>query len=71
MSGLTTQTLPLIGVALEPRDFALTLYELSTDETLNIAKNLKKKLEYQIKKIYGTKAKDLLKSLQFILDREF
>ena len=44
---------------------------LGYDETLNIAKNLKKKLEYQIKKIYGTKAKDLLKSLQFILDREF
>ena len=44
---------------------------LGYDETLNIAKNLKKKLEYQIKKIYGTKAKDLLNSLKFILDREF
>ena len=39
-------------------------------ESLNIAKNIKKKLDEKIKK-YGTKANDLLESIEFILEREF
>jgi len=43
---------------------------LGFSETLNFAKTLKKKLDQQIKK-YGTKASDLLDSVQFILERKF
>jgi len=43
---------------------------LGYKETINFAKNLKKKLDKQIKK-YGTKADDLLESVEFILKREF
>lgn len=43
---------------------------LGYDETLNFAKNLKKKIDHEIKK-YGTKANDLLDSVQFILERKF
>ena len=44
---------------------------LGYEKTLDIARNLKRKLEYQIKKAYGSRAKNLLDSLTFILDREF
>ena len=43
---------------------------LGYSETLNFAKALKKKLDQQIKK-YGSKANDLLESIEFILTREF
>ena len=43
---------------------------LGYGESLNFAKKLKKKLDQQIKK-YGTKANDLLESIEFILKREF
>ena len=43
---------------------------LGYDESLNFAKNLKKKLIQQIKK-YGIKANDLLESIEFIVKREF
>tara|TARA_B100001123_G_C15140631_1_gene959338 strand:+ start:284 stop:1168 length:885 start_codon:yes stop_codon:yes gene_type:complete len=43
---------------------------LGYKETVNFAKNLKKKINKQIKK-YGTKAGDLLDSVEFILERKF
>tara|TARA_Y100000590_G_scaffold458956_1_gene614791 strand:- start:2992 stop:3876 length:885 start_codon:yes stop_codon:yes gene_type:complete len=43
---------------------------LGYSKTLNFAKNLKKKLDKEIKK-YGIKASDLLESIEFILTREF
>ncbi len=43
---------------------------LGYEETINFAKNLKKKIDQQIKK-YGTKANDLLDSVEFILKRKF
>jgi len=43
---------------------------LGYKETINFAKNLKKKTEQQIKK-YGTKANDLLDSVEFIVKRKF
>ena len=43
---------------------------LGYEETIDFAKSLKKKIDQKIKK-YGTKAKDLLDSVQFILDRKF
>ena len=43
---------------------------LGYKETINFAKNLKKKIDAKIKK-YGTKANDLLESVEFILKREF
>jgi len=43
---------------------------LGYEETINFAKNLKKKIDQQIKK-YGTKANDLLDSVEFILERKF
>ena len=43
---------------------------LGHEETINFAKNLKKKIDQKIKK-YGTKANDLLDSVQFILERKF
>ena len=39
-------------------------------KSLNFAQKLKNKLDRQIKK-YGTKAHDLLESVEFILNREF
>jgi len=43
---------------------------LGYDETTNFAKNLKKKIDQEIKK-YGSKASDLLDSVKFILERKF
>ena len=43
---------------------------LGYEKTINFAKNLKKKIDQQIKK-YGNKANDLLDSVQFILERKF
>ena len=43
---------------------------LGYNESLNFAKNIKKKLDQQIKK-YGNKANDLLKSVEFILKRKY
>ena len=43
---------------------------LGYEETINFAKNLKKKIDQQIKK-YGNKADDLLDSIEFILKRKF
>jgi geranylgeranyl pyrophosphate synthase len=43
---------------------------LGYEETVNLAKILKKKIDEKIKK-YGPKANDLLDSVQFILERKF
>ena len=43
---------------------------LGYEETINFAKNLKKKIDQQIRK-YGTKANDLSDSVEFILKRKF
>ena len=43
---------------------------LGYEETIIFAKNLKKKIDQKIKK-YGSKANDLLDSVQFILERKF
>ena len=43
---------------------------LGYGKSLDFAEHLKKKLDIQIKK-YGTKAKDLLESIEYILRREF
>ena len=43
---------------------------LGYEKTINFVKNLKKKLDQQINK-YGTKANDLLNSIEFIVKREF
>jgi len=43
---------------------------LGYEETVNFAKNLKKKIDQQIKK-YGNKTNDLLDSIEFILKRKF
>jgi len=43
---------------------------LGYKETVNFAENLKKKINLQIKK-YGSKANDLLDSVEFILKRDF
>ncbi len=43
---------------------------LGYEETINFEKNIKKKIDQKIKK-YGTKANDLLDSVQFILERKF
>ena len=43
---------------------------LGYDNSLKIAKNIKKKLDRQLIK-YGSKADDLLESLDFILNRKF
>ena len=43
---------------------------LGYEETMNLAKNLKKKIVLRIKK-YGSKASDLLDSVEFILERKF
>jgi farnesyl diphosphate synthase len=41
------------------------------DKTLIFAKKLKKKISKEIKKEYGYKSNDLVKSVEFILDRKF
>ena len=43
---------------------------LGYEETVNFAKNLKKKIDEEIEK-YGSRNKDLLDSVQFILERKF
>ena len=43
---------------------------LGYEKTILFAKNLKKKIDQQIKK-YGVKSKDLLDSVEFILERKF
>ena len=54
----------------EKKGKATLINLLGYSESLNFAKNVKKKLDQQIKK-YGTKASDLLESVEFILKREF
>ena len=54
----------------EKRGKATLVNLLGYEETINFAKNLKKKINQQIKK-YGSKANDLLDSVEFILDRKF
>ena len=43
---------------------------LGYEEAINFAKSLKKKIDKKIKK-YGSKADDLLNSVEFILERKF
>ena len=43
---------------------------LGYEETMNFTKNLKKKIDQQIRK-YGSKANDLLDSVEFLLERKF
>ena len=54
----------------EKKGKATLIHLLGYEETINFAKNLKKKIDQKIKK-YGTKANDLLDSVQFILERKF
>ena len=54
----------------EKKGKATLINLLGYEETINIAKKLKKKIDQKIKK-YGTKANDLLDSVQFILERKF
>ena len=54
----------------EKKGKATLINLLGYEETMNFSKNLKKKIDQQIKK-YGTKANDLLDSVEFILKREF
>ena len=54
----------------EKKDKATLINLLGYEETINIAKKLKKKIDQKIKK-YGTKANDLLDSVEFILERKF
>tara|TARA_Y100000310_G_scaffold277693_1_gene295634 strand:- start:2199 stop:2840 length:642 start_codon:yes stop_codon:yes gene_type:complete len=54
----------------EKRGKATLVNLLGYEETINFAKDLKKKIDQKIKK-YGTKANDLLDSVQFILERKF
>jgi farnesyl diphosphate synthase len=54
----------------EKRGKATLVNLLGYEETINFAKDLKKKIDKKIKK-YGTKANDLLDSVQFILERKF
>ena len=54
----------------EKKGKATLVHLLGYEETINFAKNLKKKIDQQIKK-YGTKANDLLDSVEFILKRKF
>ena len=54
----------------EKRGKATLVNLLGYKETINFAKNLKKKIDQKIKK-YGTKANDLLDSVEFILERKF
>ena len=54
----------------EKKGKATLINLLGYKETINFAKNLKKKIDQQIRK-YGTKANDLLDSVEFILKRKF
>ena len=54
----------------EKKGKATLVHLLGYEETISFAKNLKKKIDQKIKK-YGTKASDLLDSVQFILERKF
>ena len=54
----------------EKRGKATLVNLLGYEETINFAKDLKKKIDQKIIK-YGTKANDLLDSVQFILERKF
>ena len=54
----------------EKRGKATLVNLLGYDETINFAKDLKKKIDQKIKK-YGIKANDLLDSVEFILERKF
>jgi farnesyl diphosphate synthase len=54
----------------EKKGKATLINLLGYAETINFAKNLKKKINQKIKK-YGTKANDLLDSVEFILERKF
>ena len=54
----------------EKKGKATLVHLLGYEETISFAKNLKKKIDQKIKK-YGTKANDLLDSVQFILERKF
>ena len=53
----------------EKKSKATLVNLLGYEETINFAKNLKKKIDQKIKK-YGTKANDLLDSVKFILKRK-
>ena len=56
---------------IELNNAAVSLVNLfGYDETISYAKNLKNKIDMEIKK-YGIKANGLLDSVQFILDRKF
>jgi len=54
----------------EKKGKATLINLLGYKETINFAKNLKKRIDKQIKK-YGTKADNLLDSVEFILNRNF
>ena len=54
----------------EKKGKATLVHLLGYEETISFAKNLKKKIDQKVKK-YGTKANDLLDSVQFILERKF
>jgi len=54
----------------EKKGKATLINLLGYEETINFAKNLKKKIDKQLKK-YGSKANDLLDSVEFILNREY
>ena len=54
----------------EKRGKATLVNLLGYEKTINFAQNLKKEIDQKIKK-YGTKANDLLDSVQFILERKF
>ena len=54
----------------EKKGKATLINLLGYKETINFANNLKKKIDQQIKK-YGTKADNLLDSVEFILKRKF
>ena len=54
----------------EKRGKATLVNLLGYDETINFAKDFKKKIDQKIKK-YGIKANDLLDSVEFILERKF
>jgi len=53
----------------EKRGKATLVNLLGYEKTIDFAKNLKKKIDQKIKK-YGTKANDLLDSVEFILERK-
>ena len=54
----------------EKKGKATLINLIGYEDTVNFAKNLKKKIDQKIKK-YGSKANDLLDSTEFILNRKF